>query len=130
VDSGSEVASQWQPSGSSSADREAMICRRECKDFRRSTKAGEENRKSNGMQRLPEYLPLYDTERSTKAQTDKQMETHVPAANQIMAKQTEARSKSRYAGIAWSRSTSRTSTTDTMTSGSRRLPSMTRGERN
>jgi hypothetical protein len=72
-----------------------MICRRECRDFRRSSKRGEENSKSNGMQRLPESLPLYETERSTKSLTDKQIGTHVPAANQIMAQPTEARCKSR-----------------------------------
>jgi hypothetical protein len=126
VDPGFEVASQWQPSGSSSADREAMIPRHECRDFRRSPKLGEENHKSNGMQRLPDSSPPYQTERSTKFLTYKQIETHVPAANPIMAQQTEAPCKSRSTGIAWRRSTSPTSTNDMMTSGSRRLSSMRR----
>jgi hypothetical protein len=95
VDPGFEVAWQWQPSGSSSAEREAIICRRECRDFRRSSKRGDKNSKSNGMQRLQESLPLYETERSTKSLTDKQIGTHVSAANQIMTQPTEARCKSR-----------------------------------
>jgi hypothetical protein len=47
------------------------------------------------LQRLQESLPLSETERSAKFLTDKQIETHVPAANQIMVQQTEARCKSR-----------------------------------
>jgi hypothetical protein len=36
------------------------------------------------MQRLPESLPLSETERSTKSTTRKQVETHALAANQTM----------------------------------------------